>query len=127
MGAPGPAPGVPPRYAAAAAPSRLATVTAGKVVGEPIPPAAEAEASRQPLASVRQVGSKTFYYKDRRWVDSSVTPDEDAKATVVAPFSDDFFRLARTQKAEFNQYLTFEEPVTVKLDGQVYRFEQARP
>ena len=69
-------------------------------------------------AKVRQIGTKTFYWKNSRWVDSSVTPDEDAKATVVTQFTDAYFQLARTQKAEYNQYLSQTEPVTVKLDGQ---------
>jgi Ca-activated chloride channel family protein len=77
--------------------------------------------------SVRQVGAKTFYYKNGHWVDSTVKPEDDAKATVIEQFSDAFFRLAATQKAELNQYLTFDEPVTVNLDGQVYRFELAKP
>ena len=72
---------------------------------------------------VRQIGSKTFYWKNNRWVDASVTPDEDKKATVVTQFSDEYFRLARTQKAEYNQYLSLTEPVTVKLDGTVYHIE----
>ncbi|MFI5454147.1 MAG: VIT domain-containing protein [Isosphaerales bacterium] len=76
---------------------------------------------------VRQIGSKTFYWKDSRWVDASVTPDEDKTATVVNQFSDDYFRLARTQKAEYNQYLSLTEPVTVKLDGKVYKIETEKP
>ncbi|SIO67234.1 Ca-activated chloride channel family protein [Singulisphaera sp. GP187] len=77
--------------------------------------------------SVRQVGAKTFYFKNGHWVDSTVKPEEAAKATVIEQFSDAFFRLAETQKSELNQYLTFDEPVTVNLDGQVYRFEIAKP
>jgi hypothetical protein len=73
--------------------------------------------------NVRQIGSKTFYWKNDRWVDASVTPEEDKKATVVTQFSDEYFRLARTQKAENNQYLSLTEPVTVKLDGTVYHIE----
>lgn len=80
-----------------------------------------------PEASVRQIGSKTFYFKDRRWLDSTVKPEEDAKAVVVKQFSDEFFNIARAQKAELNQYLTFREPVTVNLDGKVYRFDPASP
>jgi len=72
---------------------------------------------------VRQIGSKTFYWKNSRWMDAAVTPDEDKKATVVTQFSDEYFRLARTQKAEYNQYLSLTEPVTVKLDGTVYKIE----
>jgi Ca-activated chloride channel family protein len=72
---------------------------------------------------VRQIGDKTFYWKNSRWVDSSVKPDEEAKATVVTQLTDAYFELARTQKAEFNRYLSQAEPVTVKLDGKVYRVE----
>ena len=73
--------------------------------------------------SVRNVGVKTFYRKDNRWVDSLVKPEEDAKAIVVERFSEEFFKLARDQSAEQNQYLTFEEPVTVLIAGKVYRIE----
>ncbi len=79
------------------------------------------------IENVRQAGSKTFYRKNDRWVDSTVTPDEDAKAAVIRQFSDAFFTLARSQRSEFNQYLAFEEPITVKLDGKVYRFDPPLP
>ena len=46
-------------------------------------------------AKVRQIGTKTFYFKNGRWVDSSVKPDEDAKAEKIVQFSDGYFRLAR--------------------------------
>jgi len=72
---------------------------------------------------VRQIGSKTFYWKNSRWMDASVTPDDEKKAIVVNQFSDEYFRLARTQKAEYNQYLSLTEPITVKLDGTVYKIE----
>ena len=74
---------------------------------------------------LRQVGSKTFYFKANRWVDSTVMPEEDAKARLIRQFSDDFFKLARSQSAELNQYLTFTEPVTIKLAGTVYRIDPA--
>ena len=77
-------------------------------------------------AKLRQVGSKTFYFKENRWIDSTVKPDEDAKAKFIRQFSDDFFNLARSQSADFNQYLTFTEPVTVKLAGTVYRIDPAK-
>jgi len=74
-------------------------------------------------AKLRQVGSKTFYFKENRWIDSTVKPDEDAKATLIRQFSDEFFNLARSQSADLNQYLTFTEPVTLKLAGTVYRID----
>jgi Ca-activated chloride channel family protein len=78
-------------------------------------------------AKVRQIGSKTFYWKKERWTDSSVTQEEDEKATVILQLSDEYFRLARTQKAENNQYLSLNEPVTVKLEGKVYRIDPPKP
>ena len=78
-------------------------------------------------ASHARSASKTFYWKNQRWVDSSVTPEEDAKATVVTQFTDAYFRLARTQKAEYNQYFSQSEPVTVKLDGKVYHIDPPAP
>ncbi len=87
--------------------------------------AAEARADKPAAATVRQVGSKTFYRKADRWVDAAVTPDAEAKALRVEQFSDAFFELARSQGAELNQYLAFGEPVTVELGGKVYRIERA--
>ncbi len=76
-----------------------------------------------PIDNVRQVGNKTFYYKSSRWVDAQVKPEEDAKAKVVEQFSEEYFKIARAQSAENNLYLSMPEPVTVNLDGTVYRFD----
>jgi Ca-activated chloride channel homolog len=85
--------------------------------------AGDAENAQTASAKVRQIGSKTFYWKKERWTDSSVTQEEDEKATVIAQLSDEYFRLARAQKAENNQYLSQTEPLTVKLEGKVYRID----
>ena len=53
----------------------------------------------QAEAKMRQVGSKTFYFKENRWIDSTVKPEEDAKAKLIRQFSDEFFKLARSQSA----------------------------
>ena len=37
----------------------------------------------------------------------------------------DAFRLARSQKAEYNQYFSQAEPVTVKLEEKVYQIDPA--
>ncbi len=75
------------------------------------------------VANVRQLGNKTFYRKANRWVDVEVKPEDDAKAKVVEQFSEEFFKIARGQSAEMNQYLSLPEAVTVNIDGQVYRFD----
>ncbi|HZW33664.1 MAG TPA: VIT domain-containing protein [Isosphaeraceae bacterium] len=81
--------------------------------------------SPAPQAKLRQIGPKTFYFKNGRWVDSALKPGEDSKAVRVVQFSDDYFRLARAQKAEYNQYFSQTEPVTVKLEDQVYQIDPA--
>jgi Ca-activated chloride channel homolog len=91
--------------------------TAGAKPGDP------QKAGARPAGVVRNIGVKTFYRKGDRWVDSDVKPEEDAKAIVLEQFSDEFFQLARGQSAEQNQYLTFEEPVTVRIAGKVYRVD----
>ncbi len=83
------------------------------------------EAGQSPEGKVRQIGAKTFYWKNGRWVDSTIQPDEDAKAKSVTQLTEEYFELARTQKAEYNQYLSQSEPVSVKLDGKVYHVEPA--
>jgi Ca-activated chloride channel family protein len=95
------------------------SVLAGATTGEGHQPG-ESE------AKVRQLGTKTFFWKSARWIDSTVTADEDAKATAIAQFSDEYFVLARTQKSEYNQYLSMDQPVTVKLDGKVYRIDPSK-
>jgi Ca-activated chloride channel family protein len=77
-------------------------------------------------AKVRQIGPKTFFWKNNRWVDSTVMPGEDTKAIVVTQLSDEYFRLARSQKAEYNQYFSQSEPITVKLDGKIYQVEPVK-
>lgn len=78
------------------------------------------------VENVRHVGNKTFFRKGDRWVDATVTPELEANAITIEQFSDAYFDLARKQGAEQNQYLTFEEPVTVNLDGQVYKIDRPR-
>jgi hypothetical protein len=111
------------RYASrGAAPAQQAAPVLGAPGGLLMDQQGEAQNVQTKL---RQVGSKTFYFKENRWIDSTVMPEEDAKAKLIRQFSDDFFNLARSQSAELNQYLTFTEPVTIKLAGTVYRIDPA--
>jgi Ca-activated chloride channel family protein len=86
----------------------------------------DAEGKESVVTTVRQVGTKTFFRKADRWVDSAVKPEDEAKAVVLEQFSDDFFKLAHSQSAEMNQYLTFDDAVTVNLGGKVYRIDTAK-
>jgi Ca-activated chloride channel family protein len=78
------------------------------------------------VANVRRVGDKTFFKRGERWVDSTVTPELEAKSITIEQFSDGYFELAKKQSSDMNQYLTFEEPVTVNLNGQVYKIDRPK-
>ncbi len=86
----------------------------------------DAEGRESLITTVRQVGRKTFFRKDGRWVDADVKEEEVAKAIVLEQFSEDYFKLVRSQSAELNQYLSFEDAMLVKLADKVYRIEQAK-
>ncbi|WP_435009492.1 VIT domain-containing protein [Tundrisphaera lichenicola] len=83
-------------------------------------------APAQPAQNVRNLGAKTFYRKSDRWVDAEVKPEEDEKAIVLEQFSEEFFKVVRNQSPAQNQYFTFEEPVTVAIEGRVYRIDPPR-
>ena len=111
--------------------SRNASAPAGTPAGSnlAVPPATPRDApGAQPPATpapppIRHLGAKTFYLRDGRWIDSTLTPEDETHAKLIRQFSPEFFELARSQTAEENQYLSFAEPVLVKLGGTVYRIE----
>jgi Ca-activated chloride channel family protein len=89
--------------------------------------ARDAEGNEALAETVRQVGSKTFYFRQGGWIDSQVDAGEESRAVVLRQFSDAYFDLVRGQSAEQNQYLTFTEQVTVKLAGTIYRIDPPAP
>ncbi len=86
--------------------------------------ARDAEGRAYAVENVRRVGGKTFFRRGSRWVDATVTAEQEAQAIRLSQFSDAYFDLARGQSAEQNQYLTFEEPVTVNLAGKTYAIDR---
>ena len=73
--------------------------------------------------NVRNVGNRTFYRRDGQWVDSTVTKEQEKSPTRVKQFSDEYFELARRHGRGLSQYLVFDEPVLVNLEGQAYLIE----
>jgi Ca-activated chloride channel homolog len=66
------------------------------------------------------VGRKTLFRRAELWVDSSVTEDELKSAKKIERFSREYFDLVERHGKHVAQYLAIEDPVCVKLDGQVY-------
>jgi Ca-activated chloride channel family protein len=73
--------------------------------------------------TVRQIGNRTFYRRGAQWVDSTVAKDQEPKATRVKQFSKDYFELARRHGRSLSQYLVFDEPVLLNLEGRAYLIE----
>ncbi len=70
--------------------------------------------------NVRQVGNKAFYRTAGRWVDSTVTAEQEKKVQRVERFSREFFDLIDRHGRDVAKYLASDEPVTLELDGQAY-------
>jgi Ca-activated chloride channel family protein len=68
------------------------------------------------------VGRKTFLRRGDRWVDSTVTEEEEQKAQSIERFSPEYFELVARHGKHVAAYLAIEDPVTVKLDGRVYKW-----
>ena len=78
------------------------------------------------LGNVRQVGAKTFYRKEGVWVEAELKPEDVKNAEVLEQFSESYFKLSRALKPGENQYLTFSEPLVVKLSGKIYRINNPK-
>jgi Ca-activated chloride channel family protein len=84
-----------------------------------------AEGELDVLESVRNVGQKTFFLKEQRWQDSTVTPDQAKKAIRVVQFSPEYFDLAASHGGTLAKYLAFDEPILVNLGDTTYQIDPA--
>ncbi|MBN1912037.1 MAG: VWA domain-containing protein, partial [Pirellulales bacterium] len=73
--------------------------------------------------TIRNVGSRAFYYRNKQWVDSTLNAKQEAAPIRVRQFSDDYFKLARKHGRALSQYLVFDEAVMVNVAGQAYLIE----
>jgi Ca-activated chloride channel family protein len=71
--------------------------------------------------AIRNVGSKTFYWRGNRWIDGACQDERAVEgAVVVRLFSEEYFALAR-RAAEAGQWLSVGNEVTLVLEGKIYR------
>jgi len=81
----------------------------------------DASGSVQTVSTIKQIGTKTFYLRNEKWVEGTLDDRELRAAIEIKKFSDGYFKVAKGQKAEFNKYLAFEEDIVVRIDDKVYR------
>lgn len=71
---------------------------------------------------VQTVGRKAFYKRGDRWIDSTVTEEQEKKLIRIERYSEDYFDLVEKHGKEVAQYLAMDEPVVIQIDGQAYAF-----
>lgn len=77
----------------------------------------------QAAETIRNVGNRAFYRRQGQWVDSTLNDKQQQNVQRVKQFSKEYFELARRNGRTMSQYLVFDEPVMVNLEGQAYLIE----
>jgi Ca-activated chloride channel family protein len=77
------------------------------------------------LDSVRNVGQKTYFFKEQRWQDSTVTEEQAKNAKRITQFSREYFDLAASHGGTLAKYMAFDEPVLVNLGTVTYQIDPA--
>ncbi len=103
-----------PAPSAKGRPSEFFMGATGKVADEEI---AKAE------QTIRTVGNRAFYRRSGQWIDSTLTEDLQKNPTRIKQFSKEYFDLAKRYGHTLSQYLVFDEPVVINLEGRAYLIE----
>lgn len=74
------------------------------------------------VSTVLHVGTKTFFWRNNRWEDSTLTEPQLERARRVERFSAEYFDLQTRFGKEVAKYLAIEQEVVVVLDDQAYQF-----
>jgi len=78
------------------------------------------------VRSVRNIGNKTFYRRDNRWIDEEVDEKKQAAGAKdvvkIERYSKEFFALFDKHGKKIRKYLAIDEPVVIKLGDTVYSF-----
>jgi hypothetical protein len=67
-----------------------------------------------------QVGRKTFFRSGNRWVDTTLTADDEKSAERIERYSDEYFDLSERLGDYVAPLLAIEGEVVVRLDGKIY-------
>jgi Ca-activated chloride channel family protein len=108
----------------ASGPTQLGSLDTPALTADALATYADGQAGQ---VMVQNVGNRTFYRRGERWVDSSVTEEQEKKLIRVTQFSDEYFKLVDTLVDTLGEritpYLVFDEPVLVEVAGVAYLIE----
>jgi Ca-activated chloride channel family protein len=88
----------------------------------PMPGKAIDPTSAEVATNILNVGAKTFFQRNQRWEDSSVTEEQLKTAKQIKRYSDEYFALSQKFGKEAAKYFAIEGKVVVVLEGQAYEF-----
>lgn len=74
------------------------------------------------VRTVQNVGSKTFFLRNGRWLDSTLTDVLEKEAIGIERYSKDYFDLIAKHGNEIAKYLAIEGKVVVVIKNQAYSF-----
>jgi Ca-activated chloride channel family protein len=74
------------------------------------------------VTNVRQAGDKTFYRRNGRWVDATITEEQEKKVQKVERFGNQYFELLSKHGKDAAKYIASDEETVVVLEGQAYAF-----
>lgn len=74
------------------------------------------------VASVQNVGNKTFFYRGDTWVDSTITDEQLKHQKQIERYSKEYFDLAAKHGKDVAKYLAIEGKVSLRLGDEVYQF-----
>lgn len=72
------------------------------------------------VETVKKVANKTFYYKNKTWLDESVTDDKSTAEVTIKKFSKEYFELSNENSNEISQYLSIQGDVKFIFNNKVY-------
>ena len=72
---------------------------------------------------IQSAGRRTFYQRGKRWVDGSLTKEQEAKAIAVKRYSKEYFELVKQADNEEGKYLAIDGPLLVEIKGQAYAID----
>ena len=90
-----------------------------------MPRHSDLEGHRHPsevATNILNVGAKTFFQRNQRWEDSSVTEEQLKNVKQIERYSDEYFALSQKFGKEAAKYFAIEGKVVVVLEGQAYEF-----
>jgi len=94
--------------------------------GAPLSLDDEAKVRREQSAPrLKQIGSKTFYKRGDRYVDSDATKEQIDDAIEIVQFSDEYFELLKELDEDSKAYLAEDSEVLVVIKGKAYVIKKA--